>query len=170
MKARPLLVVGLFALMLSATLRAADDQVIFVVRHAERADGGGARGGGMADDPSLSTAGVARALRLANILKTANVKHIFATTFKRTKETAKPLASQQHVDVDTSASSTVDGLVETLRKTEGRSLVVGHSNTVPDILTKLGVSEPVNVDEEFDNIFVVVLRTSGPPTMIRLKY
>jgi phosphohistidine phosphatase SixA len=170
MKRRLFLVSGLFLLMVSAAAQAADDQVIFVVRHAERADGGGARGRGMSDDPPLSTDGVGRALRLASMLRAANVKHIFVTTFQRTRQTAEPLAKQQHLEIDTSASATVDTLVDKLRKTEGRSLVVGHSNTVPEILSKLGVAETVDVEEEFDNLFIVVLKPAGAPTFIRLKY
>ena len=50
-----------------------------------------------------------------------------------------------------------------MRKTEGRSLVVGHSNTVPQILAKLGVTETVDIDEEFDNLFIVVLKPTGAP-------
>lgn len=169
MKRRLVIAAALFIALVSAAAQAADDQVIFVVRHAERADGGGARGG-MSEDPPLSTEGVGRALRLATMLRTANVKHIFATTFQRTRQTAEPLAKQQHLEINTAASATVDMLVETLRKTEGRSLVVGHSNTVPQILSKLGVTETVDIDDEFDNFFIVVLKPTGAPTLIRLKY
>ncbi len=150
---------------------AAGDRIIFIVRHAERADDGAAGGRSMSDDPPLSAAGQARAERLAKMLGSANVTHVFATTFQRTQQTAAPLAKQQHLEVDTTTSKTADALVGRLRKTEGRSLVVGHSNTIREILQKLGVAETVDIGEQdFDNFFVVILQPSGPPTFVRLKY
>ena len=161
----------LLVLAVSSAAWAAGDQIIFVVRHAERADTGTARGGSMSEDPPLSAAGRTRAQRLASMLRAAGVTQIFTTTFKRTRQTAAPLATQQHLEIDTAASSTVDGLIERLRKADGASLVVGHSNTVPEILSKLGVTETVTIpDQEFDNLFVVILRASGAPTLIKLKY
>ena len=50
-------------------------------------------------------------------------------------------------------------------------LIVGHSNTVPDLLKRLGVTTEVTIgDDDFDNLFVVVRAASGEPTLIRLKY
>jgi hypothetical protein len=48
--------------------------------------------------------------------------------------------------------------------------VVGHSNTVPDILKSLGVSEPIRIaDDEYDRLFVVV-RRGGEPELLKLRY
>jgi broad specificity phosphatase PhoE len=172
MKAKQIVVMMcLFVLATTAAAQGAGDQIVFIVRHAERADSGTARGGSMAEDPPLSAAGKARAQRLATILGAADVKQIFTTTFQRTRQTAAPLATARHIDIDTSASSTADGLVDRLRKSEGASLVVGHSNTIPEILGKLGVTETVTIPEqEFNNLFIVVLRASGAPTFVKLKY
>jgi hypothetical protein len=53
----------------------------------------------------------------------------------------------------------------------GAALVVGHSNTVPDILRALGVATPVTIpDDEYDNLFVVVRPAAGPATLVVLKY
>jgi hypothetical protein len=50
-------------------------------------------------------------------------------------------------------------------------LVVGHSNTVPDLLKRLGVKTAVSIgDAEYDNLFVVVRAATGEPTLIRLRY
>ena len=50
-------------------------------------------------------------------------------------------------------------------------VVAGHSNTVPDILKALGVTEAVSIgDDEYDNLFIVVPRGNGPPAFLRLKY
>ena len=48
-------------------------------------------------------------------------------------------------------------------------LIVGHSNTVPDVLKRLGVQGDIAIgDMEFDNLFVVVRPAAGEPTLVRL--
>ena len=50
-------------------------------------------------------------------------------------------------------------------------LVVGHSNTVPDLLKAFGCAESVSIESgEYDNLFVVVPKESGPATLVRLRY
>ena len=46
-------------------------------------------------DPLLSSAGEARAARLATMLAEAGVKAIYASEFRRTQDTGKPLAAKQ---------------------------------------------------------------------------
>jgi broad specificity phosphatase PhoE len=159
------------SILASAHLRAAGAQVFFVVRHAERADSGTPSGRSMNVDPPLSTAGQERARRLASLLRSANVTHIFTTEFQRTRQTAAPLAAQVHQEPVTVAADDVNGLMERLLKTSGATLVVAHSNTVPDIMKRLGVAEQVSIpDSEFDNLFVIVRQPDGAATLVRLKY
>ena len=50
-------------------------------------------------------------------------------------------------------------------------LVVGHSNTVPEIVKDLGYTGEIKVEEtDFDNLFVLVPRAQGVPAMVRIKY
>src|SRR5205823_9140645 len=70
---------------------AAAQSTIFIVRHAEKAASGG-------DNPDLSEAGRARAETLASMLKDAGVSAIYVTEFKRTQQTAAPLAKMLHLD------------------------------------------------------------------------
>ena len=160
------------ALWLTATVAAAADrQIVFVVRHAERADAGSPDAKMMSADPPLSAIGKARADRLAAILRAAQVGHIFTTELRRTRETAAPLAAATHLDIVALPAKDVDGLVTKLSAAQGASLVVGHSNTVPEILKKLGVQESVSVsDDDFDNLFVVIKAAGGEVTLVRLKY
>src|SRR5262245_11835906 len=71
-------------------------KLVFVIRHAERADAGMSA----QTDPPLSAAGEARAQKLAAMLADAGVQDIFATEFKRTQDTAKPLAMKTGVAVE----------------------------------------------------------------------
>jgi hypothetical protein len=50
-------------------------------------------------------------------------------------------------------------------------LVVGHSDTVPDIVNRLGARRvPVIDDGEFDNLFVVKVFSRVGASVTRLKY
>jgi phosphohistidine phosphatase SixA len=158
---------ALLALILSTTATVAVAQTtILLVRHAERADSGS---GGMSSDPSLSAAGRARALRLAEVLKDTKLTAVFATEFKRTQQTAAPTAKAQHLTLTTMPADQTATLVNKLKAATGTVLVVGHSNSVPEVMTALGVTPPVTIaDGEFDNLFIVI--TGTPPRLVRLRY
>jgi hypothetical protein len=60
-------------------------------------------------------------------------------------------------------------LIEKLKGATGNALVVGHSNTVGEVIAGLGVIEPVKLqDTDYDNLFVVV--TGEKPTLVRLHF
>jgi 2,3-bisphosphoglycerate-dependent phosphoglycerate mutase len=139
---------------------------VFVVRHAERADAGTP-----VTDPDLSAAGHARAEALASALRDAGITAIFVTQLKRTQQTAAPLAKALGLTPVVLPQDNTAGLIARLEKHTGNALVVGHSNTVPEIVKLLGVSSPVTVgDTEFDHLFVVVRPVMGAPSVILLRY
>ncbi len=139
---------------------------IFLVRHAEKAD---ASSGADAKDPDLSVAGHVRAESLAKILKDAGVTAIYATEFKRTQQTAEPLARALGIKVATLPGKEINALVSKLKEAKGNTLVVGHSNTLPEIISELGISAPPTIDEAtYDNLFV--LQLGERPQLIRLHY
>ena len=134
---------------------------VFIVRHAEKADG--------SKDPGLSEAGRGRAEALANMLRDSKISVIYTTEFKRTQQTAAPLAKALGLTVTTLPAENQAELVAKLRTSTATSLVVGHGNTIPDIIKALGITEPVNIPEsDYDNLFVVVL--GEKPYLIRLHY
>jgi len=136
--------------------------VVFVVRHAEKTTGGG-------NDPELSPAGHKRADALARILQDSQIAAIFVTEFKRTQETAAPIAKETHITPTIVASTDIAGLASKLRAMNANALVVGHGNTIPDLMKALGVAIPVNIpDSDYTEIFVVPL--SDPPQLLRLHY
>jgi phosphohistidine phosphatase SixA len=158
----------LFAILTTFALAvpAAAQQTIFVVRHAERADAGAGIAPMMAADPDLSEKGRARALALATVLKDAKITSIYTTQYKRTVQTAEPLARALGVQPTVVDARDTAALLEKI-KAGGNALIVGHSNTVGQILQQLGVSERITIgDDDYDDLFVVV-RTEKP-TMIRL--
>jgi len=141
---------------------AAAQSTIFLVRHAEKAASGG-------NDPDLSEAGRARSESLATTLKDSGISAIFVTELKRTQQTAAPLAKMLHLEPAILPAKDSAGLVAKLRALTGNALVVGHGNTIPDLLKSLGVATPITIEEnDYDNLFVLVL--DAKPRLIRLHY
>lgn len=135
---------------------------IFFVRHAEKATTGG-------DDMDISEAGRARAESLATVLKDAEISAIYTSEFKRTQQTAAPLAKAIHVEPSVIPAKDGAALLAKLRGSSGNVLVVGHGNTIPDLLKTLGLTTPINIaDNDYDNLFVVLLEEK--PRLIRLHY
>jgi broad specificity phosphatase PhoE len=120
-------------------------------------------------DPDLSAAGRARAESLASVLKDAHITAIYATEFKRTQQTAAPLAKALGLTVKIVTPKSAAALIEQLKTERSNVLVVGHSNTVPDVIKDLGVTTRVTIGEDdFDNLFLVT--TGARPSLLRLHY
>lgn len=150
----------LFSAVLVST--AAAESTVFIVRHGEKADGGG-------DDPDLSEAGRARAQSLAATLKDSGISAIYTTELKRTQQTAGPLASLLHVDPAIIPAKDTAALVAKLRASSGNVLVVGHGNTIPELIKAFGIATPINIAEnDYDNLFILILEEK--PRLIRLHY
>ena len=161
MKAR----IFLAALVLTlATSFAAAEPIIFLARHAEKA-----KGGADPKNPELSEAGRGRAELLARMLKDAGVTAIFATEYKRTQQTAEEIARASGTQVTIVPAKDTAGLVEKLKASGGNAVVIGHSNTLPEIIKALGVEKAVEVAEtEYDNLFI--WRVSAPREIVRLHF
>jgi phosphohistidine phosphatase SixA len=164
----------LLALVVWLPIDAAAQPAVFVVRHAERADSGPdgmppAASSGTPADPDLSAAGRARAESLAAALKDAKITAVYVTELKRTQQTAAPLARALGLTPIVVPASSTAVLVAKVKAQSGIALVVGHSNSVPEIISALGVRTPVQIaDTDYDNLFVVV-RTNRP-TLLHLRY
>jgi len=165
------------ALFILSPAIASAQQSIIIVRHAERELGEG--------DDSLSEAGRHRAERLAAILRDSGVTHIFVSDLRRTLETALPLAKSRNLSPSRiaipaqgrgkiqPAELQVRATLLAISKLPITSvvLIVGHSNTVPLFLTRLGYGPRVAIaDKEFDNLFVVTPRATRPPSVVRLRF
>lgn len=136
--------------------------VVFIVRHAEKASTGG-------KDPDLSVQGQKRADALAQILKDSEITSVFVTEFKRTQETAAPTARAAHVSPTVIPANDMGSLVEKLRALNSNALVVGHGNTIPDLLKALGIATPLSIPEDdYTEIFAVFV--GDAPQLLRLRY
>ncbi|MGB5257257.1 MAG: phosphoglycerate mutase family protein [Woeseiaceae bacterium] len=144
--------------------------VIFV-RHAEKA-------ALPADDPDLSEEGRSRAAELARQLVNADVVEgidaVFSTSFQRTVETARPVAEALDLQIMTYDAADTEAFLDAIiRDYKGKIvLVVGHSNTVPQMIANMGASKnvPPIAEDEYDNIYLVSIPWFGKTKTIRLRY
>ena len=163
-----LLVVLVLALPLPAFAQATEPSLVVLVRHAEKA-------AEPADDPALSDAGRARAEALAAALRDAGVTAIVTTQFKRTRDTAQPLAAARGLQPEVVAAAKgeahAQAVAAAVRKHAGGVvLVVGHSNTVPAIIAALGGPRlPDLCDSAYADLFVLV-PGAGEARLVRSLY
>lgn len=137
----------------------AGDTMLIVVRHAEKSSDD-------PKDPNLSEQGIARANQLAVALKHVNLKAVYTTQYKRTRQTATAAASQHGLSIivreasKENATNYVDNLLKEIRKKHrGEAvLIVGHSNTVPEIVKhSTGVDVAPIGENEYDRMYVITL-------------
>lgn len=124
-------------------------------------------------DPDLSPAGQLRAQELLRVLSSNKVDAIYATNFKRTQQTVKPIADKLGLTptiIDAKGTSDLVNRIVTANRGQ-TVLVAGHSNTVPAIVNALGGgSSPDIPDSEYDNLFVVTIYKFGKAKVVKLKY
>ena len=136
---------------------------VILVRHAERVLGDG--------DVPLTDRGRERAAALARLLVDADVRSIITSEMIRTQQTAAPLAKQAKLEPQIIPAAKLDAIVERIRAAKGGTvLVVHHSNTVPQLVEKLGAKTPPIRDDEFDRLILLTLLATGTPSVVTLRY
>lgn len=141
--------------------------VVYLVRHAEK-------GTNSATDPDLSTNGQLRAQALKDSLQNEPVAAIYTTTYKRTKQTAAPLAAAKNITPTEYDAIDVSGVAAKIKKDNQNQtvLVVGHSNTVLEIIEALGAQRPVSQlsEADYNYLFRVTLKEGKTPQAETLRY
>jgi len=143
-----------------------DVTIVYVVRHAEKARVQG-------NDPALTPAGHARVQALVRVLGGVDIDGIYATQYRRTVQTVKPLADARSTEVHIVTAGDTQGIVDrATRDHRGkRILVAGHYNTVPDIIRALGVRERVTLGhDDHGDLFVVTIAADGTATLDRRRF
>jgi phosphohistidine phosphatase SixA len=152
--------------------RSTTTTTLVLIRHAEK------QVGAISDAP-LSPQGELRATRLAQMFGDASefgrVQRIYVTNTRRTQQTAAALAQRLGITPEVIDAKLSSGELarRVLRENRGgRALVVGHSNTVPEIVAELAGKQgvPAIADEEFDTLYVVTVPTVGRASVLRMKY
>jgi broad specificity phosphatase PhoE len=147
------------------------DQMVILIRHAEKSKL-------PPDDPALTEFGLKQAKNLRKVLADANVTSILTSQWRRTRDTAKPLAEFLNIEpvVFTSkAGAAVEDHINEMvahirREQDAVTLVVGHSNTVPLIIQALGGAKIEQIkDDEYDYLFLLNIK-SDQTQLVRARY
>ena len=138
--------------------------VVYAVRHAEKADDG-------TDDPPLALAGQIRVRILQDLLADAGVTHVHTTDWRRTRDTAGPIAESAGLETVVYDPGALDSLAQVIQATPGRHLVVGHSNTTPALVSALGgdPSGPIH-EMEYDRLYVVAILPGASAGVVLLRF
>ena len=147
------LVLGLLPIAASGAPRAeqmqpvAANHSVFVVRHLQKGEGA---------DPSLTAEGAANAQQLAAMLKDKGIVAIFATPTRRAMETGAPLATALGIAVTPYDPARPAELAAKAAAAAGSVLIVGHSNTVPDLVQLFGGARPAPLaDGDYGTVYDV---------------
>jgi len=164
---------GVFLLAVAvAYWNSATTTTIVLVRHAEK------QVGAITDAP-LSPEGETRASRLTQLLggseEFGRIGKIYVTNTRRTQQTAAGLAQRLGLtpEVIDAKTDSAELARRALRENRGHlALIVGHSNTVPEIVAALTRVEgvPAMGEDEFDTMYIVTVPTIGKASVLRLKY
>jgi len=124
-------------------------------------------------DPDLSPAGVARAEELVRMFSDAGVTAIYATQYKRTQQTIKPLADKLRLPVTQVEAKQTPELVKQIRaRGAGQvAFIAGHNNTVPEIIAAMGGPQlPIIPETEYDNLYILTVQADGSAKLLKMKY
>ena len=137
---------------------------IYIVRHAERQDSS-------ADSP-LSAVGLARAERLAHVLKDEQISAVFVSEYQRTRQTGEPLAAANGLAPISYVGKAPEGAVSQVLEKHpgGRILFVGHSNTVDDLAAGFGVAGVKELEDSQHDRMFVIHRVGDVVRLQRLRY
>lgn len=134
----------------------------YVVRHAEKAGNtGNTPGMSSPNNPPLAAAGEQRAQALKETLKDAKIDHIFSTNTLRTMNTAEPLRAQRSLTTENYGPMPDSAFIQKLKSLKKNVLVVGHSNTVDDIVNGLTGKKTIPgdlQDSEYSNLYIITYR------------
>ncbi len=137
-----------------------------LVRHAEKEQG--------VKNPNLTEKGAARAKELARTLEHISLDGIFSSNYNRTLATAQPIATANKLETIVYNPSNLSEFKEQLLSEypNGSVLIVGHSNTTPDLINLLmGENRLAHLREkEYDDLFVVTISGQEKPRLLRLTY
>jgi broad specificity phosphatase PhoE len=123
-------------LLVISTFGFAEPQTWYFVRHFEKQLG---------DDPSLTETGKVRAEALAAFFSDKQLNYVYSTDYNRTLQTATPVADFKNLEIQSYDPRNLAGFAIKL-KTQDHVLVVGHSNTTPQILSLMG-GEDIHIEE-----------------------
>ena len=134
-----------------------DESVVstfYFIRHAEKD-----RSDPENDDPELNQQGLGRAMHWAEILDDIEINAVYTTDYERTTMTAAPISVKKDLTVQYYDPSSLN--VEQFKADNlGNSvLVVGHSNSTPDLVNRMLGEERYEAMDDTDNGSLFIVQT-----------
>ena len=126
----------------------------YFIRHAEKD-----RSDPEDIDPELNQKGLGRAMHWAEILNEVSLDAIYTTDYERTRMTAAPAAIKQEITEQYYDPRTLDIEAFQLENLGKNVLVVGHSNTTPNLVNRMLGEEKYEGMDDYDNgsLFIVTV-------------
>jgi broad specificity phosphatase PhoE len=111
----------------------------------------------MSSDVPLSSEGQRRAEALKTNLENKGITRIFSTNYIRTTSTARPLSESKGIRIETYNPGDTAFISRLKNIQKGKVLIVGHSNTVDDIVNKLTGQQLLTdlPDTSYGDMFIV---------------
>ena len=109
-------------------------------------------------NPHLTKKGLIRAENWAKTLKHVQFDAVYSTNYNRTKETAQPVADAMQLEITYYDPRKIN-LKRFLKETKGKTvLLVGHSNTIPNLVNSLIAKKKYNLIEDTNNsnLYIVI--------------
>ncbi len=160
---------SLILVVISATQLTYAQEAIFLIRHAEQ----------MLDveDPPLTEAGRSRAKSWVGILAEADIKAVYTSMKRRTKQTGEIISQALNIPMESIPRKDVTRLVTQIRiqNSEDRVLIITHKRQMPKIFKELGFSDEVSEKvtfsrSEYGKLFVFVPKGEKVGTVFQLHY
>lgn len=144
----------------TVTGNAGDEYTLYLVRHAEKLPDDG-------DDPGLTDEGKRRSAEMADWLHDKDITDIWSSDYRRSRDTAAPLAVMLGSELKLYDPHDLSSLAGNLRNSRQNALVVGHSNTTPDLARLLCICFVNDMDDtDYDQLIVVTV--SGEDTRMQV--
>jgi len=141
-----------------------DTTTYYLIRHAEKD-----RSNPEDVDPMLNEAGVERAKKWASYFDEIPLTQVFSTAYNRTQQTAAYVASNKNLDIELyEVGSLYNDEFKELTKGQ-HVLIVGHSNTTPQLVNKIIGQDTYNDIADDDNASLYVVTISGGNARVQVK-
>lgn len=144
----------------------ASDYTLFLTRHAEKLPATEDNA-----DPGLSEKGKQRAQSFVTLLESQPIVSVYSTDYLRTRQTATPMAEALTVNLQIYPANSPAALVNLLQSKRENAFIVGHSNTIPRLVSLLGgVAEDDISEEEYDRLYQLDINTDGKVTTQLIRW
>jgi len=147
----------LLLLILISPVVFAETYTLYFIRHAEKDLS-------TKTDPALTKQGMATAQRLKQFMSDKPLSIVYSSDYKRTRATAQPVADQKKLELNIYNPRELASLAKTLTTAKKNALIVGHSNTTPEIVALVGGRSKPITDEEYGEVFIVTINSESNTT------